>query len=84
MPALASALPNWHFNPLMARYGIAGMAVGVAWNGQAHIFNFGLASKESGQPVTCSMLFEIGSLSKTLTVTLAAFALWKGLVAKGL
>ncbi len=60
--------------PLMERYGVPGVAVGIVLGGQSHIFNYGAASKATGKPVTDSTLFQIGSVSKTFTATLAAYA----------
>jgi beta-lactamase class C len=60
--------------PVMQAQGIAGMAVAVTSNGKQQYFNYGLASKETGSPVTQDTLFEIGSVSKTYTATLAAYA----------
>lgn len=60
--------------PLMARYHIPGMAVGVTIDGRARVFTFGVASTASGAPVDANTLFEIGSVSKTFTATLAAYA----------
>jgi beta-lactamase class C len=60
--------------PLMQEYDIAGMAVAISHNGQAHYFNYGVARLDDRQPVTNDTLFEIGSLSKTFTATLAALA----------
>jgi beta-lactamase class C len=60
--------------PLMEREGIPGMAVGIVFNGQSYVFNYGLASRATGKPVTSETLFEIGSVSKTFTATLAAYA----------
>lgn len=64
--------------PLMHEQGIAGMAVAVYAHGQAHYFNYGVARKAEGTPVTRDTLFEIGSLSKTYTATLAALASAEG------
>jgi beta-lactamase class C len=67
-------LVNAAVQPVMQAEGIHGMAVAVTVNGQAHYFNYGVASKETGSPVTQDTLFEIGSVSKTFTATLAAYA----------
>ncbi|WP_060507441.1 class C beta-lactamase [Pseudomonas sp. NBRC 111124] len=64
--------------PLMKEQDIAGMAVAVYINGQAHYFSYGVASKANGKAVTSDTLFEIGSLSKTYTATLAALASAEG------
>lgn len=60
--------------PLMQKYAIAGMAVAVTVDGKNYFYNYGVASRESGQAVGNTTLFEIGSLSKTLTATLATYA----------
>lgn len=60
--------------PLMVRHEIPGMAVGLTIDGQPYIFNYGVASKETSAPVNGATLFEIGSVSKTFTATLAAYA----------
>ena len=60
--------------PLMEREGIPGMAVGIVYDGQSYVFNYGTASRASGKPVNDDTLFEIGSVSKTFTATLAAYA----------
>lgn len=64
--------------PLMEEQDIAGMAVAVYVDGQPHYFTYGVASKADGRPVTADTLFEIGSLSKTYTATLAALASAEG------
>ena len=60
--------------PLMARHDIPGMAVALTVDGRAYVFNFGVVAKDSRTPITDNTLFEIGSVSKTLTATLASYA----------
>ena len=60
--------------PVLKAEGIPGMAVAITVNGKKHYFNYGVASKETGRPVANDTLFEIGSVSKTFTATLAAYA----------
>lgn len=60
--------------PIMAKYGIHGMAVGIVAGGKPYVFDYGVASAQTGQPVTRDTLFEIGSISKTFTATLASYA----------
>ena len=60
--------------PVMQRYGIPGMAVGVTVDGRHYIFDYGFASKASGDHVDRSTLFEIGSITKTFTASLASYA----------
>jgi beta-lactamase class C len=64
--------------PVIARYGIPGVAIGVTIDGERHFVEYGLASKAAQVPVTRDTLFELGSVSKTFTATLAAEAGFEG------
>lgn len=59
---------------LMAAQDVPGMAVGVTSGARGYVFNYGLASRESGREVDDATIFEIGSLSKTFTATLGGYA----------
>ncbi|ELY2620634.1 class C beta-lactamase CMA-2 [Cronobacter malonaticus] len=72
------APPDAVVKPLMARYQIPGMAVAVSVNGETHFWHYGVASKATRKPVDEKTLFEIGSLSKTFTATLASAAQQEG------
>jgi len=64
--------------PIMKQYDVPGIAVAVTVNGKPFYFSYGLASKESNAPVTENTLFELGSVSKTFTATMASYALVQG------
>jgi beta-lactamase class C len=67
--------------PVMERYRVPGMAVGIVVKGQNYVYDYGTASKATGRAVTSNTLFEIGSISKTFTATLAAYAQVNGKLA---
>ncbi|WP_260954781.1 class C beta-lactamase [Pseudomonas citri] len=69
---------NGVIQPLMKQQDIAGMAVAITHNGQHRYFNYGVASKDTKNAVTDQTLFEIGSVSKTFTATLGAYAQARG------
>jgi len=60
--------------PVMAQYGIPGMAAGVTLDGRRYFAEYGSASPQQKIPVTRATLFELGSISKTFTATLATLA----------
>lgn len=60
--------------PVMKEHDVPGLAIGITLQGKRRFFNFGIASKASGQKVSEDTLFEIGSISKTFTATLGAHA----------
>ncbi|MGN2466772.1 class C beta-lactamase [Pseudomonas fragariae (ex Marin et al. 2024)] len=53
---------------------IAGLSIAVTRQGKQQFYTYGVASKATGQPVTRDTLFELGSISKTFTATLATWA----------
>lgn len=88
-PLVANAAPQFQteamqslvdsaVNPLMKEYGIPGAIVGISMNGQQYFFPYGVSLKTTGQDVSKNTLFEIGSISKTFTATLANYAQVEG------
>ncbi|WP_454712270.1 class C beta-lactamase [Cupriavidus nantongensis] len=64
--------------PVMQAHGVPGMAVAVTAGGKQYAFHYGVAARASGRKVDADTLFEIGSVSKTFTATLAAYAQARG------
>ena len=60
--------------PIMKQYDIPGMAVGITVDGRHYVLDYGVASKATGKHVDASTLFEIGSITKTFTASLASYA----------
>lgn len=60
--------------PVMDAFAIPGMAIGISVDGRSQVLDYGLASTATRKPVDASTLFELGSISKTFTATLAAWA----------
>ena len=72
------AITDAAIRPVMEKNGIPGLAVGISVGGENHIFTYGVMSKSTGQPITPQTLFELGSISKTFTVTLSTYAEMNG------
>lgn len=66
------------FGEAIAEYAIPGLIVGVTQGGQHSFFMTGLAVREGDIPVTPDTVFELGSISKIFTATLAALAEERG------
>ena len=64
--------------PVMQTHNIPGMSVGIISGPNVYLFNYGVASRQTNAPVTSSTFFELGSISKTLTATLATYAQAQG------
>ncbi|QTD57316.1 class C beta-lactamase [Parasphingorhabdus cellanae] len=65
---------------LMAEHEIQGMSVAISHNSQDYFYNFGVLDQESGKAVTQDTIFEVGSISKLFTVTLATKAELEGVI----
>ncbi len=63
---------------LMSRHDIPGMAVAVVSHGELCVSHFGVTSRDTGVAVGDDTLFEIGSVTKTLTSVLAAWVHQQG------
>ncbi|OTG67664.1 class C beta-lactamase [Acinetobacter silvestris] len=69
---------NQSFKPLMKKYGVLGMAVGVIYNGENHEQYYGIQSNIDSKAVDKQTIFELGSVSKLFTATAGAYAESKG------
>lgn len=64
--------------PLMQQQSIPGLVIGVVQNGKTQYFNYGVTDQDTRQPANENTLFELGSVSKTFTATLAGYAVATG------
>lgn len=69
--------------PLMAEHDVPGMAVAITIDGKPTFINYGVASREKNTPVSEQTLFEMGSISKLFTATLASYAQVTGKLSLG-
>lgn len=76
-PALDAAVQDGA-RKVMQAYAVRGLVIAVSVNGKQHFYNFGVASKATKEPMSPDTLFEVGSISKVFTATLATYAQAKG------
>ena len=69
---------NQSFKPLMEKYDVFGMAIGVIYKGESHEQYYGIQSNIDNKAVDNQTLFELGSVSKTFTATAGAYAKTQG------
>ncbi len=68
---------------VMREHDIPAMSIAVSQDGTQRFYNYGVASRETGKPAGSDTLYEVGSISKTYTATLAAYAQARGRLALG-
>ncbi|WP_367716121.1 serine hydrolase [Nitratireductor sp. GISD-1A_MAKvit] len=61
-------------------HGAPGVVVAITFQGKHQVFNFGVASRQTGAPVANDTLFEIGAISETFSGLLAAYAHQRGML----
>lgn len=66
---------------LMTEHQIPGMAFGIIVDGKSYFYHYGLADKQSKTLVSEETIFELGSVSKAFTATLASYAELNGTLA---
>ncbi|HAV4519834.1 TPA: ADC family extended-spectrum class C beta-lactamase [Acinetobacter baumannii] len=71
-------LVDQNFKPLLEKYDVPGMAVGVIQNNKKYEMYYGLQSVQDKKAVNRSTIFELGSVSKLFTATAGGYAKNKG------
>ncbi|WGM25804.1 ADC family extended-spectrum class C beta-lactamase [Acinetobacter pittii] len=71
-------LVDQNFKPLLDKYDVPGMAVGVIQNNKKYEIYYGLQSVQDKKAVNSSTIFELGSVSKLFTATAGGYAKNKG------
>ncbi|MFD4839291.1 class C beta-lactamase [Achromobacter sp. NPDC058515] len=66
---------------VMRQHDIPGMAIAITSQGQQRFYTYGVQSRQTRQAVTRDTMFELGSISKTFTATLAGYAQARGQLA---
>lgn len=73
-------LVDQNFKPLLDKYDVPGMAVGVIQNNKKYETYYGLQSVQDKKSVSSSTIFELGSVSKLFTATAGGYAKTKGTI----
>ena len=73
-PATLDSVVQHAAREVMKAHDISGLAIAVSHNGTQQFYSFGVASKATQAPVTPDTVFEVGSISKLFTATLATYA----------
>ncbi|HGH3167712.1 TPA: ADC family extended-spectrum class C beta-lactamase [Acinetobacter baumannii] len=71
-------LVDQNFKPLLEKYDVPGMAVGVIQNNKKYEMYYGLQSVQDKKAVNSRTIFELGSVSKLFTATAGGYAKNKG------
>ncbi|HAV3729393.1 TPA: ADC family extended-spectrum class C beta-lactamase [Acinetobacter baumannii] len=71
-------LVDQNFKPLLEKYDVPGMAVGVIQNNKKYEMYYGLQSVQDKKAVNSSTIFELGSVSKLFNATAGGYAKNKG------
>ncbi|MCU7696253.1 ADC family extended-spectrum class C beta-lactamase [Acinetobacter sp. AYS6] len=71
-------LVDQNFKPLLEKYDVPGMAVGVIQNNKNYEMYYGLQSVQDKKAVNGNTIFELGSVSKLFTATAGGYAKTKG------
>jgi beta-lactamase class C len=59
---------------LMQEHGVPGLVIAITRDGRHEFHQYGVASRQTKAKVSPDTLFEVGSISKTYTATLATYA----------
>jgi beta-lactamase class C len=76
--AQVAEMARYRFAPVLAQYDIPGLVVGITFRGKQHFYATGLAKREGKVAASPDTIWELGSISKIFTATLAAVAEQRG------
>ncbi|KTD51107.1 serine hydrolase [Legionella quateirensis] len=64
--------------PFISSHQIPGVSIAVYYHGQDYFYNYGVADKQKGTPVTKDTIFELASITKIFVSTLLALEVEEG------